>query len=395
MLRPFLMLVHEDAADVLAIHKVLIPLINFVEGIRPGNELVQLDVTLVPQAEDHRDVIQRVGAAEQRALDPAMVEGQAAATLQPHVVDADGCYDGGPCLACHADGRLEDFVVHLADGADDLVGELAAGEVDEDLPGLVRVAERVRRAELQRLLLLPLVRVDGEDVLGARPRGALHRVHADAAGAEHDHGVADPHVAGVDRRAEPGGHAAADQRGELHRDVVFDLHAGKFRHHRVLGEGPDDAHAAEVLTILVEPERLVLQAADAGPLAGVAQVLLAGGAVTALAADRDVGARDPVAHLHAGHARAGLHHHARALVAADHRQPPRTPRADVLVRVAQPGRLHPDEHLVRLRRVKLELGDLPRRSRLAQHAGPGLHAAPPASRSLATVTVYQLKFVLM
>jgi hypothetical protein len=36
--------------------------------------------------------------------------------------------------------------------------------VDEHLLGLDRVAERVRGAEVERLLLLPGVRVDGEDV---------------------------------------------------------------------------------------------------------------------------------------------------------------------------------------------------------------------------------------
>src|SRR5207244_1482463 len=148
--------------------------------------------------------------------------------------------------------------------------------------------------------------------------GALHRVHADAAGAEHDHRVTYPHVASVDRRAEPGGNTAAHQRGELHRDVILDLHQGRLRHHRVLGEGPDDAHAAEVLAVLVEPERLVKQAADAGPLALVAQVLLAGGAVPALAAHRNIGARDPVTHLDAGDSGAYLLDDARPLVAADH-----------------------------------------------------------------------------
>jgi len=221
--------------------------------------------------------------------------------------------------------------------------------------------------------MLPLVRVDGEHVLGAGPRGALHGVYADAAGAEDHHDVTHPHVAGIHRRAEPGRHAAAHQRRELHRDVVLDLHAGPFRQHRVLGERADHAHAAEVLAILVKPERLVLQAADTGPLAGVAQVLLAGGAIAALAADRDIGARDPVAHLHPGDTGPGLHHHASALMPADQRQPRHAPRADVLVGVAQAGRLHLDQHLVRLGRVQLKLRDLPRRARLAQHRGPGLH----------------------
>jgi hypothetical protein len=155
------------------------------------------------------------------------------------------------------------------------------------------------------------------------------------------------------------------------------LDAGPLGQDRVLGEAADHAHAAEVLAAAVEPERLVGQAADARVQAGVAEVLPAGGTVTALAADGDVGAGNPVPDLDAGDAGAGLDDDARAFVAADHGEPCHALRPDVLVGVAQAGRFHPDEHFVRLRRVQFKLGDLPWGTRLAQHCCPGLHRVPP------------------
>jgi hypothetical protein len=81
----------------------------------------------------------------------------------------------------------------------------------------------------------------------------------------------------------------------------------------------------------MKSERSVDQAADGGVLAGVAQVLLAGGAVPAGAADGDVGAGDAVACFDAGDTRAGFLDHAGALVAADEREARGARGPDVLV----------------------------------------------------------------
>src|SRR5579863_1260970 len=40
------MLVHDDAADVLTIHKILVAVVNFVQCVLVGNEFRELDVTL-------------------------------------------------------------------------------------------------------------------------------------------------------------------------------------------------------------------------------------------------------------------------------------------------------------------------------------------------------------
>ena len=63
-------------------------------------------------------------------------------------------------------------------------------------------------------------RVDDDDVLGAGRRRALHGVHADAAGADDDDGLAGPDVGHLGRRAPAGGDAAADERGDVERDVA-------------------------------------------------------------------------------------------------------------------------------------------------------------------------------
>ncbi len=58
------MLVNDDAADVLAVHEVGVALVDLIQRVPLGDELVQLDLALVPEAEDLRDVVQRVGPAE-------------------------------------------------------------------------------------------------------------------------------------------------------------------------------------------------------------------------------------------------------------------------------------------------------------------------------------------
>src|SRR6185437_15181799 len=133
-------LVDDDAADVLTIHKILVALVNFVQGVLLSNEFGELDVAFVPQTQDHRDVVQRICAAEQRALHFPVVADKNAAG-QRHLVVTDTGDDDRARLARHVDGSLDHLVVHLADGADHLVRELPPGEVDEHFLGLDRVTE--------------------------------------------------------------------------------------------------------------------------------------------------------------------------------------------------------------------------------------------------------------
>src|SRR5579863_5694163 len=61
-------LVDDDAADVLAGQQVVVPLVDLVQGVGPGDDLVQLEVAGLVQPEELRDVVGRVAVAEQAAL---------------------------------------------------------------------------------------------------------------------------------------------------------------------------------------------------------------------------------------------------------------------------------------------------------------------------------------
>jgi hypothetical protein len=51
-----LVLVDDDAAHVLVAELVVGVLVDLVEGVRPGDDLVELDVARLVEAEDSRDV---------------------------------------------------------------------------------------------------------------------------------------------------------------------------------------------------------------------------------------------------------------------------------------------------------------------------------------------------
>ena len=241
-------------------------------------------------------------------------------------------------------------------------------------------------AEDLRLLLLELQRIDGDDVAGARHRGPLHGVHPDPAAPDDDDRLAGLDVSGVHRRAPPGGDAAADEGCLVERDVVVDLDATRSGRDRVLAERADAAHDAEVLAAGVVPGREVGDLTTGQQVgAEVAQVLVAGGALRALATRRDEAEHDVVAGRQARHARADLEHLTGALVAADHRElldpelllrllgERQVASEQVLVGVTQP---RPDElhqHLTGLGRIELDLLDAPLGLRFPQDRGLHLH----------------------
>jgi hypothetical protein len=93
-----------------------------------------------------------------------------------------------------------------------------------------------------------------------------------------------------------------------------------------------------------------------------------------VAADREEGADDVVARLQPGHAGADLLDDARALVAADDREPRHdVAMPEVLVGVAQTRGDEADQHLPRLGLVEVDLGDLERLPDGAQNGCSGLH----------------------
>jgi hypothetical protein len=237
----------------------------------------------------------------------------------------------------------------------------------------------VRGAEDLGLLALGGDGVDGHDVPRAAVDRALHGVHPDAAGPEHDDGVAELDLGRVDRRTPAGRDAAADQRRRHERHRLVDLHDRVHRNHRVGREGTEVAEGADPLPAGVDAVGAVGGGAGQDPGAELAHVGVAGDAHPALAARRQEREDDVVALLDLGDLRADLGHHAGALVAAQDRTPVQRDVAgvDVVVAVADArrGQLHRD--LTSLGRVELDLLDAPSGSRtgLPQQCSDGLHAS--------------------
>src|SRR3954469_21512591 len=67
-------IVDHHTADVLAVEQILVALVHFVQRVRPGDDLVQLDVARLVQTENLRDVVGRIAVAEQAADDRLAVQ---------------------------------------------------------------------------------------------------------------------------------------------------------------------------------------------------------------------------------------------------------------------------------------------------------------------------------
>ena len=220
-------------------------------------------------------------------------------------------------------------------------------------------------------------RVDGHDLLGAGEPRALYRVDPDAADADHDDGVAGLDVRCVDRRAESGGHAAADERRLVQRDVAVDLDAAELVHHRVRLEGAEHAHEPGVLAADAVAGRCRRESwlAFQDQRAVVAEVLVAAGAGRALSARGDEAQHHVVARCQPLDAGADLDHLAGALVAADvgeagHRQ---VAGQQMLVGMAQAARREPYQHFAFARAVELDLLDRPVLADSPEHRCHVLH----------------------
>src|SRR5215471_5058719 len=291
--------IHDHAADVLAVQQVLVPLVDLVEGVGGGDQLIQLQVAGPVEIHHPRDVVERVAGAEQAALDALLEQGQQRAGQLDRVLGGVGQagHHHGAALADRVERVRDDVGGHDAHGDDRLVGAHAAGQLGDQLLRLLGGLAAVRGAEL--LGDLPLVgqRVDRHHVPGASQRGPLDGVDADAADAVDGDGVARFGGRGMYRRAEAGRHPAADQHDLVQREVGVDLDHGVLGDGPELGERAEHAHAAEVLAAGVEPEGAVLQAPNQEIGAQVAQVRLAGRAPPAVPAHRQERADHMVAGL--------------------------------------------------------------------------------------------------
>src|SRR5437763_4973546 len=69
-------LVCDDAAQVLAVEQVLVPLVDLVQRVVPGDELVQLVFARLVEVEHLADVVDRVAAPEEQPVDRLLEQRQ-------------------------------------------------------------------------------------------------------------------------------------------------------------------------------------------------------------------------------------------------------------------------------------------------------------------------------
>src|SRR5215472_16808154 len=340
--------IQDHAADVLPVEQVLVSLVDLVEGVRRGDQLVQLEVASLVKLHHPRDVVERVAGSEQAPLDALLEQGQDRAGQLDRGLRRVGQpgHHHGATLADRVEGVRDDVGGHDPHGDDRLVRAHAPGQLGDQFLRLLGGLAAVRGAELLGRLALVGQRVDRDHVPRPGQRGPLDGVDADPADAVDGDGVAWLGGRGVHRRAEPRRHPAPDKHDLVQRQVRVHLDGGVLGDDRVLRERAEHAHAAEVLAAAVEPVGAVGQAPVHDGDAQVAQVRLAGRAPAAVAADRQERADDVGTGLQPGDALPHLFDDPGALMTADDREPRHYVAVpQMLVGVAQAGRHVQDEHL--------------------------------------------------
>src|SRR5215469_9868401 len=133
-------LMDDDAADVLAVEHVLVALVDLVKPVPARDQLVELEVTRLVQADEQRHVHERAAAAVDGALDPALVADQHPGVLVDHPL-ADGGDGDLTGLADYPDGVGDDLVGQDADGDDGVVGQLPPAGFDDEIVCLLSGGE--------------------------------------------------------------------------------------------------------------------------------------------------------------------------------------------------------------------------------------------------------------
>src|SRR5215472_11402581 len=154
--------IHDHTADVLAVQQVLVPLVDLVEGVGGGDQLVQLQVAGLVELHHPRDVVERVAGTEQAALDALFEQGQQRAGQLDRVLGRVGQAGHHHCAA------LADRVERVRDDLrgddphrdDRLVRAHAPGQLGDQFLRLLGGLTAVRGAELLGRLALVGQRVD-------------------------------------------------------------------------------------------------------------------------------------------------------------------------------------------------------------------------------------------
>ena len=220
----------------------------------------------------------------------------------------------------------------------------------------------MRRAELGRIGELVVRKIDGDDLARAGEPRAEHDAKPHAAQANHRDRLARLDFRGVDHRANPGQHRAAEQSGELERQVRVDLDTGFARHHCMGGEGRDAEKVVDRLGLERKAPLAGEQRSRGVGLGGrLAERRPAADAGAAAPAARDKHQHDMIAGFEVAHAFADVLDDSRRLVAERHRDGPRPRAVDHRkVRMAEAGAGDLDQRLAAARGAKVELHDFER-----------------------------------
>jgi hypothetical protein len=314
--------VDDHPADVLAVAHVLVALVDVLQGVARGDQVVEVELALLVEREELGDRRARAQPAEDGALE-ILLQQRELEEAELHV-DVGGVAhardDGAAALPGHAERCRDVLTLDVADRDDRLLRHPAPGQLVDRAGGLLDAREGVRGPEVHRPLALLGHRVDDDDPLRAGRGRTLNGVHAHTARPHDDDVLTGTDVGHLGRRAPAGRDAAAHEGGHVERDVRLDLHHGCLVHGDVGREGAQQAHRDDVLAAGRDPVAAVGDR-GAGEQVGaqVAQVLLATRARRALPAGGDEGGDHVVALLQPGDARADLGDDAGALVAADDR----------------------------------------------------------------------------
>src|SRR5580692_1920811 len=140
----------DETPDVLAVQHVLVALVDVLELVGGGDQLVQLQVAGLVELYHPRDVVERVARAEQAALDALLHQRQHRAVDLDVVRDqvAETGDDDGAALADGVERVVHDLGRHHADRHDGLVGHDAPGEAVDRQGRLAGGGEAVGGAEL-------------------------------------------------------------------------------------------------------------------------------------------------------------------------------------------------------------------------------------------------------
>jgi hypothetical protein len=243
----------------------------------------------------------------------------------------------------------------VAGGLDDDGGLEVLGE------GLVR-SQGLGGSEAAGLGELGRIGVDGDHLAGFLGRGRQYGGHPDSAQADHDDVVARLRASGVDDRPASGEHGAAENCGDLARELVGNRHDGLAVDDGVVGESGDAEMVQDRPTVAMQSDA----ASQEGPRrvglgAWNTRKLAVGEASGAGAASGQEGERDVLPDLQVVDAGSELLHDAGGLVAQEHGDGTGAgPVEHRKVGMADSGRRDAHQDLVLLGAVQFERADADR-----------------------------------